>query len=55
MGAIPNQAPEPLAWTYNRPGGGKTFYTSLGSPTDFKNPSFVKLLRNGIVWAAGQK
>jgi type 1 glutamine amidotransferase len=54
-GTIPNQAPEPLAWTYSRPGGGKTFYTSLGSPTDFQNPAFVTLLRNGIVWAAGQK
>lgn len=51
-GTIPNQPPEPLAWTYNRPGGGKTFYTSLGGPGDFKNPAFVQLLKNGLLWAA---
>jgi type 1 glutamine amidotransferase len=53
-GTIPNQPPEPLAWTFMRPGGGRTFYTSLGSPSDFKNGSFVTLLRNGILWAAQQ-
>jgi type 1 glutamine amidotransferase len=51
-GTIPGQAPEPVAWTFERPGGGRTFYTSLGGTTDFKNPSFVTLLRNGILWAA---
>lgn len=51
-GTIPNQPAEPLAWTFTRADGGKTFYTSLGSPSDFKNPSFVRLLRNGLVWAA---
>lgn len=50
-GSIPGQAPEPVAWTFTRPAGGRTFYTSLGGPTDFKNPSFVQLLRNGIIWA----
>ena len=49
-GTIPGQSPEPVAWTFNRPGGGRTFYTSLGGTTDFKNPSFVALLRNGILW-----
>jgi type 1 glutamine amidotransferase len=52
IGTIPGQQPEPLAWTFTRPGGGRTFYTSLGSPSDFKNTSFVTLLRNGIIWAA---
>lgn len=51
-GTIPNQPAEPLAWTFARPGGGKTFYTSLGGPSDFKNPAFVQLLKNGILWAA---
>jgi type 1 glutamine amidotransferase len=51
-GTIPGQPAEPLAWTFTRPGGGRTFYTSLGGPSDFKNPSFVQLLRNGILWAA---
>ena len=53
-GAIPNQPPEPLAWTFKRPDGGRTFYISLGSPADFKNPEFTKLLRNGLLWAAGK-
>jgi type 1 glutamine amidotransferase len=51
-GTIPGQPAEPLAWTFERPQGGRTFYTSLGGPNDFKNPSFVALLRNGIQWAA---
>ena len=51
-GTIPNQPPEPIAWTFTRPGGGRTFYTSLGGPSDFKHASFVTLLRNGILWAA---
>jgi type 1 glutamine amidotransferase len=51
-GTIPNQPTEPLAWTFKRADGGKTFYTSLGSPSDFQNPSFTALLKNGIRWAA---
>jgi len=53
VAAIPNEAPEPVAWTFARVDGGRTFYTSLGSPEDFRNPSFDRLLRNGIFWAAG--
>jgi type 1 glutamine amidotransferase len=51
-GTIPDKAPEPVAWVFTRGDGGRTFYTSLGGPTDFQNPSFVTLLRNGILWAA---
>ncbi len=51
-GTIPNQPAEPLAWTFTRADGGKTFSTSLGGPSDFKNPAFVRLLRNGLLWAA---
>lgn len=54
-GTIPGQPTEPLAWTFTRADGGRTFYTSLGGPPDFKNPSFVQLLRNGINWAAAAK
>ncbi len=53
-GTIPGQAPEPVAWTFKRSDGGRTFYTSLGGPGDFVNASFTQLLRNGIVWAAGK-
>lgn len=52
MGTIPDQPPEPLAWTFQRADGGRSFYTSLGGPGDFKNPAFIQLLRNGILWAA---
>lgn len=51
-GTIPDKAPEPVAWVFTRADGGRTFYTSLGGPTDFKNPSFTTLLRNGLLWAA---
>lgn len=53
MGEIPGQRPEPVAWTFRREDGGRTFYTSLGAADDFKNPSFQQLLRNGTRWAAG--
>jgi type 1 glutamine amidotransferase len=53
-GAIPGQPAEPAAWTFKNVGGGRTFYTSLGNPADFKNPSFQQLLRNGVLWAAGK-
>jgi len=43
---------EPIAWTFIRDDGGRTFYTSLGMPSDFENPSFAALLRNGVRWAA---
>ena len=52
-GEIPGQPTEPIAWTFKRADGGKTFFTSLGTVEDFQNPSFQKLLRNGIGWAAG--
>lgn len=43
---------EPLAWTFQRSDGGKSFYTSLGHPADFENPSFQRLLKQAIQWAA---
>jgi nicotinamidase-related amidase/type 1 glutamine amidotransferase len=53
-GSIPNQNPEPVAWTnVPRDGGARVFYTSLGHAGDFENPSFRKLLLNGICWTLG--
>jgi nicotinamidase-related amidase/type 1 glutamine amidotransferase len=46
---------EPVAWAWVRKDGGRTFYASLGHPDDFKEESFVRLLRNGIFWAANLK
>jgi type 1 glutamine amidotransferase len=47
---------EPVAWVRERKldGGAaqRVFYTSLGTPEDFKNPAFVRLLTNGLLWAA---
>jgi type 1 glutamine amidotransferase len=52
-GAITGMPAEPVAWTFSRADGGRTFFTSLGHPADFKNAAFTELLRNGINWAAG--
>lgn len=46
---------EPVAWTFARKDGGRTFYTSLGHKDDFEQPGFQRLLLNGIYWAAGRE
>ena len=49
----PNAPPtvhrEPIAWTrlYK---GGRIFYTSLGHQDDFKDPAFLRLLTNAVLW-----
>jgi nicotinamidase-related amidase/type 1 glutamine amidotransferase len=43
---------EPVAWTHQRPNGGRVFYTSLGHRDDFSHKDFQLLLRNAIYWAA---
>ena len=48
-----NPQQEPVAWTFQRKDGGRTFYTSLGHKDDFEQPAFQRLLLNGIHWAAG--
>ena len=51
IGTIPGEAPQPVAWTHRYgPHGARIFYTSLGSPEDFKNPDFRRLLANSIAW-----
>ena len=44
---------EPVAWTFTRKDGGRSFYTSLGHKSDFAQPEFARLLRNSLLWAAG--
>jgi type 1 glutamine amidotransferase len=52
MGRVGDRQPhEPVTWTFIHAGGGRTFYTSLGHPDDFKQSDFQRLLRNGIYWA----
>lgn len=40
---------EPVAWVREQPGG-RVFYTSLGTPEDFTQDSFRRLLVNAIFW-----
>jgi putative membrane-bound dehydrogenase-like protein len=47
-GTIP-QGTEPVAWVREK-GGRRVFYTSLGTPDDFKDPNFTRLLVNGLAW-----
>ncbi|MBA4064192.1 MAG: hypothetical protein C0501_10850 [Isosphaera sp.] len=49
-GSIPKQS-EPVAWVREKDGR-RVFYTSLGHPDDFADPNFVRLLVNGLAWAA---
>jgi putative heme-binding domain-containing protein len=44
---------EPVAWV-NTDQDRRVFYTSLGSPEDFKQPFFRQLLVNGVLWALGR-
>ncbi len=43
--------PEPVAWTYRRADGGKSFYTSLGHEDDFRGEVLPQLLVNAIAWS----
>src|SRR5206468_1847820 len=47
-----DKSPEPVAWTFTRQDKGRSFYTSLGHKSDFAQPEFCRLLRNGLLWAA---
>src|SRR5262249_52088852 len=40
---------EPVAWTRIH-NGGRGFYTSLGTPEDFKDENFGRMLVNAIFW-----
>lgn len=50
-GTVDGFPSEPVAWTWIRPDGGRTFFTSLGHPEDFAHPAFQRLLLNGTLWA----
>ena len=42
-----------VAWTYDRPGGGRSFATTLGHPyRNFQDARFRRMIVNGIRWAA---
>jgi type 1 glutamine amidotransferase len=50
IGSVKGFPSEPIAWTHIHDGA-RVFYTSLGHPKDFEEPSFQHLLQNAIVWA----
>ncbi|HWE36485.1 MAG TPA: ThuA domain-containing protein [Isosphaeraceae bacterium] len=50
LGTSP-EGEEPAAWV-REPRGGRVFYTSLGTPSDFENATFRRLLVNALFWAA---
>ncbi len=43
-----------VAWTWSNQWGGRTFATSLGHPGDFAVPESMRVMVNGVFWAAGQ-
>ncbi len=46
---------EPVAWVREKTADrGRVFYASLGHVDDFQQDAFLKLLKNGIAWAAGK-
>lgn len=47
---------EPVAWARDPQAGkhGRVFYTSLGDPKDFANPTFQHLLLNAITWTSAK-
>ncbi|MCO8122135.1 ThuA domain-containing protein [Stieleria sp. TO1_6] len=53
-GQVDGNDAQPLAWTFVRNDGGRSFYTSLGHPGDFRQPEFQALLAAGIHWACGR-
>ncbi len=52
MGRVEGRTPpEPVAWTFQRIDGGRSFYTSLGHQEDWKLEPVRRLLIQGIYWA----
>ncbi|QEG39735.1 isochorismatase family protein [Roseimaritima ulvae] len=50
-GSVQGKPSEPVAWTFKRADGGRSFYTSLGHVKDFATPAFQQLLKNAIEWS----
>lgn len=44
----------PVAWTWTNKWGGRVFTTSLGHVDDFSEPNSLRVVINGVFWAAGQ-
>jgi type 1 glutamine amidotransferase len=46
---------EPVAWTFTRQDGGRSFYTSLGHADDFSSPEFRTLLKNALSYLSAER
>ena len=53
QGEIAGEASQPVAWTFVRRDGGRSFYTSLGHRSDFEKSAFRQLLLNALRWSGG--
>ena len=53
FGKVASEPEEPVAWTFVRADSGKSFYTSLGHPSDFEETPFVSWLVNACLQACG--
>lgn len=45
------KTPLPVTWAHTYKGG-RTIYTSMGVPEDFRDENFRRLLTNAIFWTA---
>ncbi len=54
-GRIEGAPPHPVAWTFVRSDGGRSFYTSLGHVGDFEQTGFQQILLRGLRWATRQE
>ncbi len=52
IGSVPEYPSEPVAWTFQRADGGKSFYTSLGHADDFAQDEFQTFLAAAVDWLA---
>ncbi|MCS7467699.1 isochorismatase family protein [Stieleria sp. ICT_E10.1] len=52
-GSVEGETAQPVAWTFIRNDGGRSFYTSLGHVDDFGQAEFEAFLSAGIHWACG--
>lgn len=46
-----SKTPRPVTWAHTYKGG-RTIYTSMGTPEDFQNEDFRRLLVNAILWTS---
>ena len=51
MGKSGSSPSFPVAWCLKRKANDKIFYTSLGTASDFTNPTFNKMIFNTVKWA----